>query len=205
MASDHDPSSVRALLRLVAARSASLAVFDALGREVGLDGKTLKTHLDLLERLYLMRIRRAWHVNLGQRQVKAPKLYLSDTGLLAGLIGIDARRAVTDGGVAGTLFETFVATELERQGSWALPMTFWHSREDRREVDIVVERPSGEIVGVEVKAAATVRRGDLAGLAHLRDRLGARFRSGVVVYLGERTLRFGDRLWAVPLEALWSS
>lgn len=70
---------------------------------------------------------------------------------------------------------------------------------------MIVERPSGEIVGIEAKAAATVRERDFAGLAHLRDRLGRRVRAGVVLYTGERTLPFGDRLWAVPLCGLWSA
>lgn len=201
----HDPSGVGVLLRLVAARSGSLARYDALARDASIDGKTAKAHLDVLERLFLVRIRRPWHVNLGQRQVKAPKLYVSDPGLLAALIGADERRVLQDDSFAGALFETFVATELERQASWSPePLSFWHYREGDREVDVIVERPSGEVVGIEVKASATVRPRDFAGLVHMRDRLGDRLLAGVVLYTGERTLPFGERLWAVPLEALWN-
>jgi uncharacterized protein len=145
-------------------------------------------------------------VNLGKRQVKAPKLYVSDPGLLAALVGADARRVTRDDGFAGALFETFVATELERQASWSEEaLTFWHLRDGEREVDVIVERPSGQIAGVEVKASATVRPQDFRGLIHLRDSVGDRFAAGVVVYAGERTLPFGDRLWAVPLSGLWTS
>lgn len=204
VAAVHDTGAVATLLRLVAARSGSLARYEGLAREVGVDGKTIKAHLDVLERLFLVRIRQPWHVNLGKRQVKAPKLYVSDCGLLAGLVGADAQRVRDDDGLAGALFETFVATELERQASWsAQPLTFWHYRDGEREVDTIVERPSGEIVGVKVKASATVRSRDFAGLAHLRDRVGARLRAGFVIYAGQRTLPFGDRLWALPLRGLW--
>ena len=200
-----DPASVGTLLRLVAARSSALARYDALAREVGIDGKTVKSHLDVLERLYLIRVRRPWHVNLGARQVKAPKLYVSDSGLLCALVGADATRVRDDDGFAGALFETFVANELERQGSWyEQPLTFWHYRESGREVDVIVERPSGEIVGVEVKASATVRPGDFAGLRHLRERVGERMVCGVVLYAGAYTLPFGERLWAVPVSGMWS-
>jgi predicted AAA+ superfamily ATPase len=141
------------VLRLIAARSAALARYETLGRDAGIDGKTAKSHVDVLERLFLVRVRRPWHANLGRRQVKAPKAYVADTGLLAGLMGIDEQRIRNDDGVAGAWFETFVATELERQASWSVaPLTFWHYREQEREVDIIVERPSGELVGIEVKA-----------------------------------------------------
>jgi predicted AAA+ superfamily ATPase len=199
-----DPASVGTLLRLLAARSGGLARYDALAREVGIDGKTVKGHIDVLERLFLVRVRRPWHVNLGRRQVKAPKLYVSDTGLLSALVGADERRLDRDEGFAGALLETFVATELERQAAW-LPqqLSFWHYREGLREVDVVIERPSGEVVGVEVKASATVRARDFAGLRHLRDRLGERMLMGVVLYTGAHTLPFGEGLWAVPPQAMW--
>jgi predicted AAA+ superfamily ATPase len=199
-----DPSAMATLLRLIAARSGALARYDKLGRETGIDGKTAKAHVAALERLFLIRIRPPWHVNLGQRQVKAPKLYVADPGLLAALVGADERRVRDDGGFAGALLETFVATEIERQASWSQePVTLWHYREGEREVDVLIERGSGELVGVEVKASGTVRAQDFRGLAHLREKLGSRLMAGVVLYAGERTLPFGDRLWALPLAALW--
>jgi predicted AAA+ superfamily ATPase len=201
-----DPSSVGRLLRLLAARSGGLARYDALARELGIDGKTVKSHLDVLERLFLIRIRQPWHVNLGSRQVKTPKLYVSDTGLLGALVGANVSRVREDDGFAGALFETFVATELERQASWLdQPLTFWHYREGDREVDVIAERPSGEIVGLEVKASATVRAKDFAGLRHLRERVGERMVAGAILYAGAHTLPFGERTWAIPLQALWAS
>jgi uncharacterized protein len=110
-----------------------------------------------------------------------------------------------DYGFAGALFETFVATELERQASWSPEsLRFWHYREGEREVDVVIERPSGEIVGIEVKASATVRARDFRGLVQMRERTGRRLVTGAVLYAGEHTLPFGERLWALPLSALWT-
>jgi len=205
-ANPRDPGSVGAVLRLVAARSGSLARYEGIARDLDIDGKTAKSHVEILERLFLVRVRRPWHMNLGKREVKAPKLYVADTGLLAALVGADEKRVRVDGGLAGALFETFVATELERQASWSpVPLTFWHYRAGEREVDVIVERPSGEIVGIEVKASASVGPRDFAGLAHIRQRIGPRLAAGIVLYTGERTLPFGDGLWAVPLQALWQS
>jgi len=68
----------------------------------------------------------------------------------------------------------------------------------------VIEARDGTIAGVESKLTASVRAHDFNGLRHLRDRLGERFRAGVVVHTGPDTLPFGDRLWAVPVSALWT-
>jgi AAA domain len=94
---------------------------------------------------------------------------------------------------------------LERQASWSeQSLSSWHFREGEQEVDVIVERPSGEIACCEVNASATVRQRDFAGLVHMRDQLAGRFTAGFVVYAGERTVPFGDRLWALPLRGLWS-
>ncbi len=201
----HDPGSVGTIARLIASRSGGLARYDSIARDAGIDGKTAKTHIEVLERLYLVRIRQPWHVNLGKRQVKAPKLYLADCGLMAAVLGTDAERIAQGDALAGALFETFVATELERQASWLEePVSFWHYREGAREIDVIIERANGEIIAIEVKAGATVRSGDFRGLTHLRGELGSRLACGVVLYTGERTLPFGKGLWALPLEALWA-
>jgi hypothetical protein len=60
------------------------------------------------------------------------------------------------------------------------------------------------VIGIEVKAAETVRRDDFRGLRHLADRLGTRFLAGIVLYAGEQQLSFGDKLSALPMAALWN-
>ncbi len=81
-----------------------------------------------------------------------------------------------------------------------------HHFRDRsgREVDVVLERRNGDVCAVDVKAGATLRESDFAGLRYLRDRLGDRFKAGAVVYPGGQTLPFGDRLAAVPISGLWA-
>jgi hypothetical protein len=62
----------------------------------------------------------------------------------------------------------------------------------------------GRIAGVECKLGATPNARDFAALAHLRDKLGKRFTASVLVHTGPETLPFGERLWAVPVSALWA-
>jgi Domain of unknown function (DUF4143) len=83
-------------------------------------------------------------------------------------------------------------------------MTPHHFRDrDMREVDIVLERDGGMIVGIEVKASATVKAGDFAGLRALAEACGDRFAFGVVLYDSTDVVPFGDRLAAAPLSCLW--
>ena len=144
--------------------------------------------------------------NLGKRQVKAPKVHLADTGLAAHLLGLDERRLAAGHQALGPLLETFVVGELRKQAEWSLvrPEVFHFRTHAQREVDVVLEAPSGEVVGVEVKAGATLGSSDVRGLRMLRDAVGLGFVRGVVLYAGSRCVPFGDRLHALPLSVLWS-
>jgi len=85
------------------------------------------------------------------------------------------------------------------------PVQLFHYRDrDQVEVDMVLEHAAGTVIGVEVKAAETVRAEDFRGLRHLANRLGDRLRAGIVLYAGEQQLSFGDRLAALPMAALWT-
>ena len=134
--------------------------FNAAAHDIGLDQKTAQHYGGVLAQLYLVRQIPSWHTNLGQRQIKSPKAYVSDTGLLAYLTGTDEDRLTTDpgGNLAGMFFETFVAMELVRHSEWAEHEVHLHHYRDKaqREADVVLERNSGELIAIEVKAAATV-------------------------------------------------
>ncbi len=138
--------------------------------------------------------------------IKKPKLWIPDSGLACQLAGYNEDRFMADETkVAGSLFENFVASEIVKQASRLdQSVSLHHFRTaGGREVDVVGEADDGSVVGVEVKLGATPRMSDFSGLARLRDKLGARFKAGVVVNTGAETLPFGERLWAVPVAALW--
>ncbi len=200
-----EPRNVDRVLRLLAARSGGILSINGIAAELEINRATVAKHVEILERLFLVRRLGAWHRNLGGRLVKSPKAYVVDSGLLAHLVGADEGRIMEDGGVAGALLESFVAMELVRLAELAeRPLTLHHYRDQRqREVDVVLERHSGEVVGVEVKAGATPHSADFDGLRYLRDKLGGQFKAGVLIYTGSRTLPFGDRLVAVPVSGLW--
>ncbi len=198
--------NIERLLYVIAARSGGLASFHGMATDLGIDTNTARAHTKILEDLFLVAKLQPWHVNLSSRQIKSPKLCILDSGLLAFLIGANERRIVEDGPVAGSILESFVAMELRRQADRAQGLvSLYHYRDkQQREVDVILERHSGEIVGIEVKATATPNSADFAGLRYLRDKLGERFKAGAILYTGADTLPFGDRLAAVPLQGLWA-
>lgn len=193
------------LLRLVTARSAGLLNMSDVGRDAGLPHSTLSRYLSLLECVFLIHRVPAWSHNLGQRLVKAPKIHLLDPGLALHLIGADETRLSADRMLLGRMLESFVVGEVRKQLSWASPGTGLHHYRTSAgsEVDIVLEDRQGALCGIEVKASATVGPSDFSGLKALRDQVGERFRTGVILYLGDQILPFGDDLWLLPVEALW--
>jgi predicted AAA+ superfamily ATPase len=195
------------LLGMVAATSARLLNVTDLAAPFQLSRPTIKDYVTLLERVFLIETLPPWHSNRLSRLIKTPKLHLGDTGLACALLGVDAAALREDRPLLGQLLETFVFQELRRQASWQEDAsTFFHFREkDGAEVDVVIERGARGVAGVEIKAAASVVAGDFKGLRKLRETVGKRFASGVVLYDGEAMTSFGDRLYAVPLRSLWES
>ena len=193
------------LLSLLAARTGSLLNLADISRTTGLPYTTLNRYMVLLEATFLIQFLPAWSANLGWRLVKSPKLLLSDTGLAANLLGVTARRIAEDGTLLGSLLETFVALELRKSaGAAETAVQMFHYRtQSGLEVDILLENGLGELVGVEVKAAASVSSSDFAGLRSLAEAVGGRFVRGVVLYTGSQIIPFGERLHAVPLSLLW--
>ncbi|MCO5970097.1 ATP-binding protein [Actinoallomurus sp. WRP6H-15] len=199
------PAEMRRLLSVMAARMGTLAVVQSMANDVGLPRMTLSRYLDLLELVFVIRRIPAWSSNLTTRAISTPKLIVTDSGLGGRLIGMSEERAKDPTALVGPLLENFAIGEVARQLSWTEePVQLFHYRDrDKVEVDMVLEHASGQVIGIEVKASETVRGDDFRGLRHLADRLGDRFQAGIVLYAGEQSLPFGDKLKALPMAALW--
>lgn len=194
------------LLRALAHHSGQLLNFTQLAGQVGLDAKTAQRYIGLFENLFLVRRIEPWFRNPLKRLIKTPKLVFLDSGLLGALTGMTATRIDNDRSLFGALLETFVANEILRLGTWSdVHLNFYHYRDkDQDEVDIIMENEVGEIVGLEVKAAATVTPQDFKGLRKVAAASGKAFRAGWVLYDGDKILPFGDKMAALPLSSLWS-
>lgn len=198
---------MRALTRLVAARSGQLLVPGALGNELDLPQPTIKRYLGLLEEVFLIKRIPAWSRNLSSRAVRTTKVAFVDSGIAANLLDLDASSLRQPLSPLGELLEAFVAMEIARQLTWCQQrVELYHYRtKDKVEVDIVLENRRRQVVAIDVKAASTVKAEDFRGLRHLADRLGDDLITGVVLYTGQQTLPFGPRLRAIPISAVWEA
>ena len=192
------------LLSIAATQTAQLFNMSRLAAPFQLSRPTIGEYITLLEHAYLLERLPSWQSNRGKRLVKTPKLHIGDTGLACAILGVSAQSLQSDRSLFGQLLETFVFQEFRRQATWfSGQVEFFHYRDkDQVEVDIVMEY-DGLVVGVEVKAGATVTRKDFRGLQRLQDACGGSFAAGVVLYDGETSVSFGDGLHAVPVRLLW--
>ncbi len=194
------------LLRLLATQAAGLLNYKSVADRLQLHPDTVKSYVQLLETVFLVRRLPAWRPGLGTREVHAPKLHLVDAGLLAHLLGADSDRIRHDDQITGKVLENFATMEIIKHAQWAeQDVRIYHYRDGRDEVDVVLENRSGEVVAIEVKARASIDPASSRVLAKLRESTRSRFRSGVVLYTGRQTIPLGDRQWAVPLSSLWTA
>lgn len=194
------------LLQLLALRSASLLNLAELSRTAKLPQSTLKRYFALLEMLFLVVRLPPWERHAAKRLVKAPKVFLLDCGLQSHLLGLTSQSLQALPGLPGGLVETFVLTELLKHLAFSPSrLSLWHYRtQSAIEVDFVLENPRSQIVGIEVKASASVEAKDFKGLRHLQETQAPFFQRGIVLYAGREVVPFGENLWAVPLSIWWS-
>lgn len=202
------PAAMVTLLRAVSLNTAGLPSLTTLSEAAGLAHRTAVTYLDLLEDLRIIERVPAWSDNKFSRLVKGAKFYVVDSGLAAHLAGDTRATVLKSGDRLGRLIDTFVSAQIRPLLRLRRPaITAYHLRDtnQNREVDVVLETASGDVAGIEVKAANRVDQRDARHLAWLRDQLGDRFRRGIVLHTGSMTYRLGDRLWAVPVARLWTA
>lgn len=195
------------LIRLLAARTAQELNVADLARELNIPLATARRYVPLFETIYVRHSVPAWSRNLSAKVVRRPKVHFVDSGLAAQLIGTDVDALARPGAVAASpLLETFVAGEVARQLTWSGTDTrlfHWRDR-DGAEVDLVIERANGDVVGIEVKASVDTQAEDFRGLRYLRDRLGDQFVAGYVVHCGRQPRPAGPKLWSIPVSTIWT-
>jgi uncharacterized protein len=193
-------------VRLLASHAGQLVNYSQLGAGIGVTYKTGQRYVDLLQQIFLIATLPPWYSNAIKRIVKTPKLHFLDSAVLATSLGLTRTGLAKSKQPFGAVLESFVYTELLKlMVSSAQHFTLSHFRTGQmQEVDLVLERSDGQLVGIEVKASATVRSANFNGLKLLAETCGQKFACGLVLYDGESVISFGENLVAAPLSCLWN-
>lgn len=201
---------LRALLDRLAGQTAQVLNVTKVADDVGLTRQTAESFISLLEKVFLVHRLEAWGTTLIARTLSKPKVHVLDTAVAAVLMRLTPEKLATLDATAskefGHLVETFAVGELSKQASWIEGITgigHWRHH-DGDEVDLIIEREDGGILGFEMKAGGRVPGPELKGLINLRDRLGDRFLGGIALYLGKHSYTYADRIHVAPLDRLWT-
>lgn len=165
--------------------------------------------MEILELMFIIRRVPAWIKNRAKRQAtQMPKLHFIDTGLASNLLGLRTPEQLVSSQFYGGLLETLVYMECCKQSTWAdNDASFYHFRDaQKNEVDLVLEQNDGKIIGLEIKASASVSVHDFKGLKALADYAGDKFRYGVLFYTGKDILPFTqgeNAFYALPVGLLF--
>ncbi len=194
---------IRQLRTLIAWQGGSLMNFSNLAHSTGTALQTVEKYFALLHGIFLVELLRPYLTNVHKRAVKQPKVYLIDTGLMSYLNQIKPQQILSDRTVLGKLTETWVYAELQKEMSYSdrnLQLYFY--RDDKKnEIDFLIEKDDGTLVGIEVKAKQRVRPDDLRPLRTICEKLQPRLQKLFIIYLGDKFLpvRNSCPTWLLPV------
>lgn len=207
LGAQRDPDRLRRYLQAVALNSAGIVDDVTLYQAAGVAKATGRAYGRLLENLLVLESVPAWTTNRLKRMALAPKRYLVDAGLFAGVLGVDARAVLRDGDLLGRVVDTFVTAQIRTELALMSPQPRLHhlrTAEGRHEIDLLIEVGARELVAIEIKATANPGRDDARHLVWLRGQFGEAVRAAVVLHTGRETVEIAEGVIAVPIAALWS-
>jgi uncharacterized protein len=199
--------AMRELVHTLAAWSGKFIDLSAIGSGLSIQRPTLESYINALETLYLVERLYPWGKTDYARVGKRSKLYMVDSGLMAGILKWKMDQVRFDSDRSGKLIETFAFNEITAQveaGNDRYELFHYRDRE-KREIDFLIEREDGHLLGLEIKAGSAVHKNDFKHLFWFKNKLVKdREFIGIILYTGEHSVSFGHNLWAVPMGLLWS-
>ncbi|MFH0729538.1 MAG: ATP-binding protein [Pseudomonadota bacterium] len=201
-------TKLSALIRNLAGMTGNLIKYAGIANALAQDDKTVKRYIEILELMFIIRRLHPYVRNSSKRAVVGmPKLHFIDTGLACHLLGLKNSDTLHLSQFFGGLVENHVFCELLKHATWSEDdVNFYHFRNTTgHELDLVIERGDGRVIGVEVKASMTIKREDFSGLLNFADYAKDKFLHGVLFYSGDKILPFRINetiLHAIPLSSL---
>jgi predicted AAA+ superfamily ATPase len=152
------PMLLRRLCSMVAHQQGATLNLSRMAGSLGIDGKTVRHYLDLLEGLYLVRSLPPWGRNAGKRLVKSPKVYWRDSGLLHSLTGIDDLEHLLGHPLCGHSWEGYCLEQIMSLLPKSVSCSHYRTHAGA-EIDLVIETPAGEVIAIEIKRTLSPKLG----------------------------------------------
>ena len=182
-----DLTQFQQFLTLLAGRVGQIVNLASLSSDVGVSAKTIRNWLSVLKASYIVFELPPFFENIRKRVIRSPKIYFTDTGLVAFLLGIHTQGQALRDPLRGGLYENLVITEVIKGAlnRGIRPEMYFFRDSHGNEVDLLI-REQGKLFPVEIKSAATFSTDFLKGLEKFRALAGHRVGSGAVLYNGEQ-------------------
>jgi uncharacterized protein len=172
-------------IRLLAGRIAQPLNLSSLAGDVGVSGTTLKEWLSILEASFVIFRLTPYYRNFGKRIIKSPKIYFTEPGLAAWLLGIESPKEAARDPLHGSLFENMVVVEAlkSRFNAGKEPRLYFWQDSNRNEVDLIYEKQR-RLVPIEIKSSMTWHRDFAANISKFQRTI-ADAEDGYVIYAGD--------------------
>lgn len=179
-----DLSSFQKFIKICAGRSGQVVNLSSIGNDCGITHNTAKAWLSILEASYIIFLLKPYHSNFNKRLIKMPKLYFYDTGLLCSLLGIKDSTGLETHYLRGSIFETFVLSEIQKsilnQGN--MPECYYWRDKIGNEIDCIVDF-AGKTIKIEIKSGKTIADDFFKGLKYWA-KLSGSSKDSYIVYAG---------------------
>ena len=187
-----DAAVFEKFLRLLAGRTGQLINMESLGNDTGIDAKTIKHWLSVLEASFIIFKLPPFFENIGKRLVKSPKYYFWEPGLLSFLLDIRNPSQVMRDPLVGSLFENLVIVEamkaITHRGQ--RPNLHFYRDNHNQEIDLLFKR-DGRQIGIEIKSSATLQSSFLKSLNNI-DKKVMSLDEKYLVYSGDETRSYSS-------------
>ena len=184
-------------LKVLAARTGQMLDYTDISKEVGVSSPTIKSWVSILVSSNIVYLLQPYFSNINKRIVKTPKIYFMDTGLCSYLTNWDNSRVLESGAMSGSIFETYVVSEIIKSYAHNIkePNIYYYRDKDKREIDVIIER-NGKLYPIEIKKSSNPDKSAIKNFSVIsEDNLG----NGAVVCLAKEDYPITKNINAIPI------
>jgi len=202
----HD--TIKDLIKILAAWSSKFMDKTSIMSSLSITKPTFDSYFSVLQNMFLVDTVSPWIKTDYEYVSKRSKIFMSDTGLMAGILGWNLDQIEFDQDKCGKLIETFVYNQLiaeidSHPNNYSL---YQYRDSEKREIDFIIQNRNNDILAIEIKSGSGVSADDFKHIKWFKEKISKKSSKivGIVLYTGKNIAKFGDGLWAVPIDAIWN-